>query len=131
MTQQKLIAKIREKVIKACPDIIELKFGCKIKNKNGALDTIVTYSNYGNFTVVGSRICSIESDIAEIIGSPIGIAEILRTIENNTIGSFTFSISNSLFSIRNGRYLCIWNLAKDNLENQSLDTLEFLWELLK
>ena len=66
MTQQELITKIREKVIKACPDIMELKFGCKIKNKNGALDTIVTYSNYGNF-----------------------------------------------------------------LENQSLDTLEFLWELLK
>ena len=124
MTQQELITKIREKVIEACPEIMELKFGCEIKLK-GYWPVVIgnewdTYDKDNQEIFWNGEIAKIE----KILGSPIGITEIMRTIQKarnmNTLQNST--LQKKSFS---------WDFKYHHLENQSEDILAFLWELLK
>ena len=122
MTKDQKIEHLRELIAEACPDVMELKFGCEIRNKNGAVETIATYSNYGHFTVVGgSSIPSIESDIIEILGSPIGIAEVLRAWNNSDSYPLITKAPDELWDI-----YCVWDLSHDRIEDQKLSTIDFI-----
>ena len=112
MTQQELVVKITEKVIAACPDIMTRNTSAMIPKPFSGL------INYRD--------------------DSIGIAEILRTIQQSPkksklvmddYGVFwdMHTLQNSTLRVKSFS----WDLEHDNIENQSPETLEFLWELLK
>lgn len=102
MTQEtnKKLQFITKKVREACPETMELKFGCFIRLNNGKKAIVINKENYtadNNWTKNDYFVASISfcdescnlfegnskcfaKDIKEIIGTPITIAEILRTI---------------------------------------------------
>ena len=105
MTPKELIAKIREKVIVACPDVLE---------KDGV---------QGTTTLKG-----IVTGEGKITYVPIGIAEILRTIRQMRGG---LDVMKELSKQTSQIIFGLWDLSQDHLENQSPETLLFLYDLIK
>ena len=105
MTPQELIAKIRGKVIEACPDVA---------GRNTSVTIPKPFSGLINYRDEG-----------------IGIAEILRTIKKqNRKTPITLSEHGDILDTEKDN-MAWYDLAKDRLEDQSSEVLEFLWELLK
>lgn len=133
---------IRKACIAANGHILDLKFGCEvilvnemqkriIKNKEGAILTLIDK----DFEMV--------SNIKEIIGSKIGIADVLLALGTNgqyaidTLGLFCYEIERStdtdegLFRFDLGKkHRVYWNLLDDDLTHQDPSTLAWLAELL-
>ena len=106
MTQQELIEKIKSKIIVACPEITTRNISVKI---SAPFSGLVNYKDDG-----------------------IGIAEILRTA-SRTCRELGIT-QDGIINWGNGKIpeiILFWNLTKDRLEEQSIETLMFLWELLK
>lgn len=143
MTKDQKIKEIREACIRANPEIVELKFGCKVEfDKSYCEYTCVgkdeDYYTYWkdkgdderhNFTVS-------ERDgwkPIEIIGRDIRLADVLYVIKQNIHEkesrhqlakvSMSDQVNRLLYTNR-------WNLLKDNLEDQSEDTISFIHNLL-
>jgi hypothetical protein len=126
---------IKAKIQELCPDVMELKFGTRIKVRDGAVETIVTYSNYGHFTVVGRNVHGVESDIIEILGSPITLAVVLRAIEKTNNRNEIVVYTDGDFGERDsdGRFTSAyvkWNLEHDNYDQQSEECKQFIGSLL-
>lgn len=139
---------IREKVIEVVPEILELKFGCRVK-----IDGTI-YSLIDNFRFVGGGgyngedydeddICDINELISfgaklEIIGRPIQLSDVLRAIgdlnKGNKVNDFNkleYGIGVDSFWIGNSitHQSMDWDLSKP-LEEQNTEVLEFLVQLL-
>ena len=120
------LEKIRQAVIKANPEIVELKFGCEVEFNDSSREVIIGISleNIEVERVQTRTHYQIGvSNITEIIGRPIRLADVLLAIgKNDPMG-------------RNGiqDYMDIlikWKLKDDNLDNQSKECIEFIHGLL-
>jgi len=130
---------IREKCIAANPEIVELKFGCLLNNIHRPSYPITMF-----LWKVGEQVMTFHPQFdqelvkdmhsLEIFGRPIRLADVLLAIGCNsyTVPKDRFRDGNSLYSgdwNANGQIM--WNLRADDLEKQSQETVDFLYELLK
>lgn len=87
---------IKAEVVKVCPEIMELKFGCEVRVQNYAMSITLIQDRRGNTWIpengepntdfsgfAGSIMYFDEKHITEILGSPIELHHILRTIDSN------------------------------------------------
>lgn len=140
--------KIKSKIIEAVPEIIELKFGCKIisevwgelvirgKGARGRKDTEDTYEAIDEGFIKSNSVGSCfvpESSIKEILGRPITLADVLRAIStsfdegNIEAGSWGVAVDGSFF--RAYRRYEKWNLTAD-YDGQSDEVKSFIGKLL-
>lgn len=145
------IALIREKIIAANPEIMELKTGCRVKQilyrKKPIKDSnpIVLVHEDSHYSVEGDFLIE-EVNSGEfsdyetpmkyfkILGRPIRLADVLLAMGRkadriNVGGDGAFNCLNQLLG--NWSKRAFWNLRKDNLEDQSEECINFLYELLK
>ena len=140
MSKQEQIKTIREACIKANPEIVKLKFGCLITFKTPFSDTgvyqvleqtdesisCVTIEN-GEYRMSHFNKDNIPKYDFEIIGRPIRLSDVLLAIPRSI--RERLKIEHSAFGIYvKGHEL--WNLLKDNLEDQSDETISFIHSLL-
>jgi hypothetical protein len=126
-TQEKTQA-IAEAIRKACPELMELKFGCEVKFKPyNSINTFIheyrdicyLYNDWDRETFTCNK------DDLEVIGSPITLSHIFRWL--GTLSIIRFTIQD------NG---CIGELTKVNvykqgtLEQQSPEFIDFLYSFL-
>ena len=105
MTQQELIEKIKSKIIVACPEIT-------VRNTS---------------VLIGEPF----RGIVNYHDDSIGIAEILRTLKKqNRKVPTTLSDHGDILDTEKDNVVW-WDLEQDRIEDQLLETLMFLWELLK
>ena len=126
MTTQEQIQFIREKAIKANPDILKLKFGCLVCTEDNMIHFVLGKEAYSEaiYTVIHSN------DFAKlhkyrltpskyaIIGRDIRLADVLYIV-------------NTIDYLQKDNVVCMWNLLKDSLDEQSPDTIDFIYNLLK
>lgn len=128
---------ITEAVDKVCQDRKELKFGCKVvvevlfkKNMTVTIDSSIRVGK-GNNSVVfdDSDVCQ----IIEILGSPITLPMILRTIGDEPQNFFYYSTEEIRMDYldKNDKIVEVWwNLKEDNLDAQSSQCRQSIAELL-
>lgn len=141
MPREQAIERIRKAVIKAVPEVMELKFGVRVKYKtqewfflkkgSGYMsnrDYLILYDEKGNTSNPHPK-------YVKILGRPIRLADVLLAMRGK--------VSNKAFSLHSGGYrdylwfedkeisLNFWNLLRDSLTEQSDETILFLVDLLK
>lgn len=154
MTTQEKIQKIREECIKVNPEIVKLFFGCVLKRKS------VHGEDRGDYQVldrgsgfhpdklwVSSRVFGVMSipnervgyqeelsvgdiqDNYEIIGRPIRLADVLYMLQQTLFTNQWLKkndVDDLLYNI-----LLRYDLKNDNLEHQSPETIDFIYNLIK
>lgn len=133
-TKQK--EELRQVIIKANPEIMELKFGCEIMcgfskafiitdhNKDTVTAFFPTRNSPPDFDFIS------KSEIL-ILGRPIRLADVLLAYQKLKDRHILFSLtSQGGFQIKQGEPSSCWNLKDDNLDRQSDETQEFLYNLL-
>lgn len=140
------IDKLKQVVQAANPEIMELKFGCKIKvsigtliSKYGRQDNILECTIYaqshGDFMATSSydpaRIVKQEK-IVQILGRPIRLADVLHALTNcaKYPALIDYSVGLVFFHFKYEGDGATWNVLDDNLDNQSDETKQFLIDLL-
>ncbi len=134
------LSQIQQAVHKACPELLELSFGCKIKYHDDFPMRFIVHENDDNNSIglyeKNNTVQGIE-DIKEfeILGHPIQLQHVLRAMEANvqsvTIecdGNWKLYESLDMWVAQRIKYN--WDLTKD-LNGQSPETLEFIASLLK
>ena len=128
------IDKLKKVIQKANPEIMELKFGCRIsfKNENGIYDEGTMLSSAfccQNYFV--QKVVDIRNLEIKIFGRPIRLADVLLALSTIGDGYFYGITDGGVFFHEDGGLLNgIWNLADNNLDNQSDECKEFLIKLL-
>lgn len=153
MTKQEQIKFIREKCIEANPDIKKLEFGCHIDNvlwyktEKDKEEGTVDWKETGMDSKQGVIVKDLRSEFLpmwvdygeqlefqiqhddivsfEIIGRDIRLADVLLVADNAGKGKLD-AVRNNILSVYDK-----WNLLKDNLNDQSDETIEFIYNLLK
>lgn len=154
MTIQQKRDFIRQKAIACNPEIVELKFGCRLHHPDYRTAHIydVSPTGHGNgkkfFTDLGHgfydetikdghirRNSLDEPDMWKIIGRPVRLADVLNALMHT---EHTVCIaSNERFELFNKakneweQQFKTWYLVQDNLESQSEPTIDFIYSLLK
>lgn len=145
------LQKIRAACIAANPEITELKFGCEIyDHMDGQKHFVTSVNNLGthDMTVLfqGEIVRMVsgvyEKNNYEILGRPIRLADVLLAID----GTYRHGDAITVRIIPGGTFERLhtgnvlpgewnpqvrWNLRADDLEKQSEETIDFLYELLK
>ena len=130
MTHEETIKRIQDLV----PSIMELEFGCEVFVQNYGVSSIILH-NRSKFTRVESEYpldiigyCGHEyltnfneEHITKILGKPITLAVVLLAIEAKM---------NMKAGNRGGELIELWNLSKDNFNDQSEETKSFIGGLL-
>jgi len=120
---------LRQKIIEAVPEILELKFGCIIKRESAKITEIVIGEPFSPSICTGCLFVPVlkgkswgnpEVRTIKIIGRPIQLADVLRAVEKK-IGGRKPSYETDV--------LCVWDLPKD-YDQQSDETKVFLYNLL-
>lgn len=131
------VKELREVIIKANPEIVELKMGCKIRKSRFWTDDVIFVGKDGNgkHNVWKRGYLDVKTVSAEdkIIGRPITLADVLMAIEkfgvklekSYTAEQQVMFQSNNLYKL-----VKLWNLKKNSLDNQSKETIDFLHNLL-
>lgn len=137
MNRDPQIKFIREKCIEANGEIVELKKGCVIKDFFKFYGTIINVEKYheeSNCYDVAFKTPELHIDRSpakdhwEIIGRPIRLADVLLVLFE--------SPASKLLKIKTIQQLyqsigLHWVLTKDNLEDQSDETIAFIFNLLQ
>lgn len=119
---------VRDACIKANPSILNLEFGCEYESE-------FTYK--GEHTIFRIPESGYPGKNNKIIGRPIRLADVLLAIWKKTPSNKTkitvesdgqFLVFNPLLNQRFAKQT--WNLLKDDLSQQSQETMEFLAGLL-
>ena len=135
------LERVRAAVIKAVPEIVELKFGCELFIQNYMASVNLLEDRRGrcwipengepnsDFMALGGSLTYFdEKHIKEIIGRDITLADVLRTIESE--GRTGFAVYQGGQIWLGGRYTMLsWNLSLP-LHLQSEETLTFLGSIL-
>lgn len=137
MTKQEQINFIKQKSVEANPDIKKLEFGCSINRPYNMYryGGIIIGEDNGSYYVMYDSISQeiitmhdIQDD--EILGRDIRLADILYAINTHGISNNEFWHDNTTeFYI--SKMALKWNLLKDNLNDQSDECVEFIYNLLK
>lgn len=144
--------KVREKVIEAVPEIVELKFGCRVK----VIDKKTQY-RYWEATLIspcmgfGYWHCRTHSSIQEkneiikafkieynpdaiILGRKIGLADVLITVQDRVeevdVEEYQCNSPRELWLMWSEKVLAAWCFENDDLQKQSEATISFLYDLL-
>lgn len=145
MTNQEKIEVIRKACIKANDDILKLQFGCLISCNDFSKPSIREYAGWKWDRDTESKIRMVmESsgqlfpfdDNFEILGRPIRLADVLLAIEKKNLliaidEEGAFIQYDSIDGEYTLRVYENWNLLKDSIYDQSEETINFLYELLK
>lgn len=121
------LSQLKEVIQKANPEIMELKFGCELEEdfifawSNGPLTWII--SDKGKGTLI--QVPNISN--YKILGRPIRLADVLLALDKNGISASVDTHGNMGFLPFKGH--TEWDLIAD-LDHQSEETINFLWELL-
>jgi len=134
MTPQKL-EELKNKIQEANPEIMELKFGCEVEGFNSIRGIIVRINLYVNESNTYSIFWEDDTltmqssiGITKILGRPIRLADVLLAI----LGPFDkprLSAGWQGLEAFMTPYIH-WNLRDDNLNNQSPQTQEFIFNLI-
>ena len=131
---------LKEIIQKANPEIMELKFGCEVRfNLYQEVFIYVRPIADGKYEIIkkwGKKICKVKLDEITILGREIRLADVLLActkmsvpeIDINVFGSPQMPEGGLLMKSKNGGG--IWNLKNDNLDYQSEETKQFLFDLL-
>lgn len=133
------IKTIREACIKANPEILKLEFGCnttggKIAIYEENIKAMMCITTSGD-----SRIFSADTDLIQILGRDIRLADVLLAMQHTHCdragfidynGQFWDCDNNMEVFKEVGPYPC-WNMKLDRLEDQNEECLKFLTDLLK
>ena len=136
---------VREKIIKAVPEIMELKFGCLLENKMTGWHAHLIHSKEDGSEQL---VCRLTGDIQggniegfhNILGRPITLADVLRAIESikgvgmkvdheGNMHIFDTNLYGAMPGGQSGRCGAYWNLPLP-LSGQDEPTLLFLDEIL-
>jgi len=142
MTHQEKLEYIRQMIVKEIPEIMELKFGCWIKVRGHGYDNpiwtvrvIGMSRGKGDTWAIGDGFREVvydtKKDIVEILGRPIGIAEILKVIPSHWLAKYEKTTNHyELINTRskNNEYICI---EGRDLNEESEPTIDFLYNLFK
>lgn len=132
-TMNKLLT-IKQKCIEANPEIVELKFGCKVLDEVG-IEEYVLYSQdhwkgYKQVKLDGTAGMLAVEDLKEILGRDITLADVLlaidKILDQKWGNGWTRLPDSSLANLVWEK----WNLL-ETLGNQSQETLDFLFDLFK
>lgn len=132
---------LRKKIIKALPEILDLKFGCEVIMGSG-LYTVLFYDEVEGEVSIAPKIRPKSKHCLnikkgrlgnKIIGRPITLADVLRAVDKIGLPKhFLILPSGNIYLFETG-YLgeakANWNL-KEPLSGQSKETIEFLNNLL-
>lgn len=129
MTTNEKLKKLKKAIISAVPDIVELKFGCKIISKKyreyGLVSIIYNY-NVATNKIETNNIGAIKpKDIFKILGRPITIEDILSVLKHKNIAIE----SNEYFILNGNRIKIEWKFNKP-LDQQPKETIDFLYNLI-
>jgi hypothetical protein len=124
---------IEEAIRAVCPETMELKFGCWIRNKNTGDENLVINGDvfggkilHWNFNINEARI--LEPDNIKILGTPLDLSHLLRAIP------LTCRIVNTGYIVATGfpnDVSCKYDLEKTLAENLEDPVLcEFLYQIL-
>ena len=114
--------KIREIIIKAVPEIVELKRGCKIVE--GSM--IYIHADYVGFiNKYGEKHDGTILD-SEIIGRDITLEDVLVAMENSIRGEAAIEEAQAITL----KIISLWRMGK-TLEDQDEPTIDFIYNLLK
>lgn len=143
---QEKIETIKQACIKANPEIMELKMGCVVNSKTGdefydseeykdriclAVGLYPKDSWYGKSGQENLRISdSVILRHFEILGRPIRLADVLLAIANID-ARLKLNRGANIIRIFGSETMLEWNLLKDSLTDQSLETIDFIYNLLK
>jgi hypothetical protein len=139
---------VRAAIIKAVPEIVELKFGCQIKRFENTVDTVVKIESFadgkhvahlvkadGDPLSYGPRTIDIEN--WKILGRPIRLADVLVAIEEahkyrSDYEGRRVAIELVVATYEGGYFTRdrYWNLRADSLDDQSPKCIEFLHSIL-
>ncbi|UPJ35837.1 hypothetical protein IVB45_02155 [Bradyrhizobium sp. 4] len=127
---------VRAAIIKAVPEIVELKFGCQVLVDGEVM--IATYWNTSNDSLdvyapeqqeLLHHTFNLYPKEYEILGRPIRLADCLVAIDQRCRGdNFATVASNGWFHYGGTR--AFWNLRTDDLSQQSPECISFLHDLL-
>ena len=123
MTHQDKIKRIREIIIKAVPEIVELKFGCEIVDYGviTKVEGIELRLNGGTKYITKGQV---KRGVVKIIGRKIGIADVLVALQENE--------EMKVVSVAHCQWLMdSWNLKDDNLDHQPPSVVNPIFDLLK
>jgi hypothetical protein len=128
---------LKEIIQKANPEIMELKFGCRIKYENKLGIYIEKLEGFADCFKLDEQFRSTGMSIItnpklESLGRPIRLADVLLALRKKaTVGMATISINGFLTVNYAGDKSgsTVWNL-KDDFDNQSKETKKFLIDLL-
>lgn len=138
---------IRKACIAANPSILDLKFGCEVKNKKFGYTFFVSFCDKENEVVVycpkefdnqfhHDSIEHFEAGKMEILGRPIRLADVLLAIESQKNVTVLIDSLGCFMTVMPGEQPVFisalkaqWNLAQDDLTTQSEETLSFLANL--
>lgn len=144
-----MIDPIKAKIQELCPDVMELKFGCEVDYhgiyiaKTPDDDEYYFAPKETDVNYEAQVFCVNSIDPKQILGSPITLAVVLRAIRlhgNPAIavdGDGLFGIlvgdkySRTMLWPDAGAPRQVWNLEKDNFDDQSQGVKDFIGLLLK
>lgn len=152
------LKEVRAAIVKACPEIMELKFGCEIfvpyasekhrarivGQKNQGRDAqswgswVLEFLDYAHPRYTFNQVLTItKREMTEIIskdgiiGRSIRLADVLRAMTLKLKGTPDHDLLISGLILENTATLgCTWNLAADNLDDQSQECIDFLFDTL-
>lgn len=118
---------MREEIIKAVPEIMELKFGCRFDDGEGKIETYITDLQDGSYMLLDAdqRPFRYHGTLVKRfnVGRPIRLADILFT--------FLPKFTNHDYDQEKDRdIISFWNLQKDDLSLQCEGNIDFLHSLL-
>lgn len=129
---------LKQVIQKANPEIMELKFGCRVSHCDEPATVIDVLENhpfmFSASILRGNKaetVFDISKEELEIYGRPIRLADVLWGLRLNAEPKDYFKL---LGLVQNGNGLfftqALWNWKDDNLDNQSDECKEFLINLL-
>ena len=139
MNPQEKRQEVRNKIIAACPEIMELKFGCQVEKRSGKICAVFeSHSEYRYGIVSGAlwpdslsgELYSKES-LGKILGSPITLSHALRAVEKkNRKGLVSPNLKRNSELSEMTSILDWWDFTK-NYDDQSDELVAYLYDVLR
>jgi len=125
------LQELKNKINEAVPEILELKFGCRIKSYCYPDTDIVIDDAIEIDSLVGGKYATHERDNIEILGRPITLEDVLVAIEKQHEVILTVVKNDNGTHITNefAEVLRSWKWGKP-LSQQPKETIGFLYNLL-
>lgn len=129
---------VRAAIIKAVPEIVELKFGCELKTSKGFYVTLIghkddwyTWKRHEDGLISAGDDAGDADGLPElIIGRPIRLADVLVAIDEKCPSKYFVNSNGAFIRIDTKWRMVAWKLWSDSLENQSDECIDFIHSLL-